>query len=80
NARTKTHPQPYQFSFYTHAYYDLNFNKFHYSGDTYQLKITKEFKNGVEVKNSKTVITNPTTGSRKIGQLEEQETQTTVKP
>ncbi|RYD91776.1 MAG: M56 family metallopeptidase, partial [Sphingobacteriales bacterium] len=70
NARTKQHPQPYQFSFYTHDYYDKHFKTFHYPGDTYQMNLSKEFKNGVEVGKTRTEITNPATGSRTISQLE----------
>lgn len=61
NARTKQHPQQYQFTLYTHAYYDKHFATFHYPGDTYQMNITKEFKNGKEVA-GRAEIVNPEGG------------------
>ncbi|SFQ11673.1 M56 family metallopeptidase [Flavobacterium akiainvivens] len=70
NARTKTHPQQYQFSLYTHAYYDANFSKFHYPGDTYRMNISKQYKDGVELKSSRTELYYPD-GGRRISQMEE---------
>lgn len=70
NARTKMHPQQYQFNLYTHAYFDAHFTKFHYPGNTYKMNISKQFKDGVELKSSKTELTYPE-GGKRISQVQD---------
>jgi hypothetical protein len=48
NARTKQHPQPYQFSLYTNAYFDKNLKNDHlkYPSKVFTLKVSQDKKAG----------------------------------
>lgn len=46
NARSKQHPQPFQYNLYTHAYFDSHLKNSHlkYMGDTYNITINESKK------------------------------------